>query len=488
VASKPIVVVGAGVGGLAVALRLAHRGQPVVVLEKASFVGGRAHEVCVNGSRFDGGPTLLMMLDPFRKLFADVGERLEDHLDLTLCEPSYRVFFADGSKIEATSNPVEMERRIEALSGPEEATRFPKLLKRLEGLYEAAIPNFVERNFRSPLDLAAPKAIRLVMKHGMLRNFSGQIASTFRDPRLRMLFSFQTLYLGLSPFEARWVYSTLTHMEYGQGVWYPRGGLSRIPAVLTDLARQRGAEIRLGSSVAEIGERGVKLESGETIDASAVVCNADLPYAEAELVKLPPKRRTLSCSAYMLYIDYEGSLPELRHHNVFFGPDFKGNLDAVFKRLEIPADPAFYACVSARSDPGRAEPGHENLYVLVPCPNLGHAWSLEDGERLQSSVFDRLQREVGFDRRKIAGMRVRTPLDWRSEFNLDQGAAFGLSHHFLQSACFRPRNDPKNPHNLVFVGASTVPGNGLPMVVISADLAVQRLEEKGLVPGVQSGA
>jgi phytoene desaturase len=482
VGRRTFVVVGAGMGGLATALRLAHRGERVIVLEKTDQIGGRNREVVVGGSTFDGGPTLMMMLDPFRRLFEDVGERLEDHLSITRCDPSYRVFYADGTRLEATSDIERMSATIEALSGSRDAAGYRRMLGDLRSLYDAAIPTFVRKNFRTPLDFFGPRQLGLVAKHRMLSNLASQVARYVQDERLRMLFSFQTMYLGLSPYRAPWVYGVLTYMEYGEGIWYPRGGIVEIARAVARLAEQRGAEIRLSSPVARIEGNAVELDSGERIEADVVICNADLPYAEqALLAKAPRKARRYSCSAYMMYIDYDGELLELRHHNVFFGPDFAGNLAQIFERLEMPDEPAFYTAVSGRSDPDKASKGHENLYLLVPCPNLRRPWSTSDACHLQQRVFERLQREVGFDSGRIAEMTTYTPEDWASDLNLDLGAAFGLSHDFWQSAYFRPSNKCKtNPH-VYYVGASTAPGNGLPMVLISAELAEDRLLRDGLL-------
>ncbi|AIE85535.1 phytoene desaturase family protein [Fimbriimonas ginsengisoli] len=475
---KRFVVVGAGLGGLATALRLSHLGHKVTVLEKTGQIGGRNREVQVGGSFFDGGPTLLMMLDAFRKLFADVGERMEDHLDISLCDPSYRVFYRDGCRIEGTPNVARMIDQIERMSGRKDALAYPRMLGDLAALYEASIPNFVRKNFYRPQDFFGVRSLGLVGRHRMLGNLAQGIARYMDDPRLRMLFSFQTMYLGLSPYEAPWVYAVLTYMEYGEGIWYPKGGVVELCRAVGRLAETRGTEIRLNSPVKRIEGRRVELENGETVEGDAVICNADLPYAERELLGGSPKRagrRRYSCSAYMVYIDYKGELPQLLHHNVFFGNDFEGNLEAIFNRHELPDDPAFYACVSARSDRERAPDGHENLYLLIPCPNLDRPWSDADAAALRERAFARLQYEVGFDRSRIAAMRDYSPSDWAGELNLDRGAAFGLSHHFNQSAFFRPGNRSRRNPNVYFVGASTVPGNGLPMVLISAELAEERI-------------
>lgn len=472
-------MVGAGLGGLATALRLAHRGHHVTVLEKTARVGGRNRRLRVGEAEFDAGPTLLMMLDPFRKLFADVGERLEDHLPIVLCDPSYRVFYADGTVLDGTPNVARMIQQIERLSGVKDAAAYPRFLGSLAELYHDAIPNFVRNPYSKPRDFLSPRGLGLVARHRMLGNLARRVERTFDDPRLQMLFSFQTMYLGLSPYDAPWVYATLAYMEYGEGIWYPEGGVASIAESIANLARSRGAEIRLECPVARVEGRTVVLESGERLEPEAVIINADLPYAKQALEGRVTKPRRLSCSAFMIYMDYEGELPGLEHHNVFFGRDFKGNLDAIFRDKRMPEDPAFYACISSKSERSRARPGGSNLYALVPCPNLAHPFGEADACALQSHVFQRLQATAGFDPAKVRAKQVYGPRDWESDLNLAGGAAFGLSHDLFQSAFFRPGNRSRDNRGVYYVGASTIPGNGMPMVLISAELAERRLEEDG---------
>lgn len=477
----PFVIVGAGVGGLATALLLAHEGKPVVVLEKTDQVGGRNRLVRVGHCEFDGGPTLLMMLEPFRRLFNAVDEKMEDHLSLSICDPTYRVFFRDYNRLDATIDRERMAAQILRLAGEKDVEGFRRLLKDLEALFKDAIPNFVEKNFYGPADFFGARSLRLVSQHRMLGNLGRRISRYIDDERLQMLFSFQTMYLGLSPFDAPWVYAVLTYMEYGEGIWYPRGGVFQVAASIAALARERGAKIRLESPVRSIEGSTVLLEDGESIAARAVIVNADLPYAERALMGQTPKKRRSSCSTYNMYIDYEGAIPSLLHHNVFFGQHFEANLEALFEDLEIPDDPSFYAAISARTDPCKAPKGHENLYILVPCPNLDRPFTESDAAALQKSAFDALGRQTEFDPANIRSMSTCSPNDWKTELNLDRGAAFGLSHDFWQSAYFRPSNRSKqNPH-VYFVGASTVPGNGLPMVVISAELVKERLAHDGFL-------
>ena len=473
-----ITVVGAGVGGLATAARLAHKGHTVTVLEKTGEIGGRNRPVRVGESDFDGGPSLMMMLEPFSRLFADLGEKLEDHLEITLCDPSYRVFYRDGSRIDGTPNVARMVRQIEAMSGRKDAENYAVMLGDMAALYRDSIPNFVRRNWDSPAQAIRPGHLNTVLKRRMLGNLAKGIARYMDDERLRMLFSFQTMYLGLSPYEAPWVYAVLTYMEYGEGIWYPKGGLVEIAKVVGKLAESRGATIRLHAPVCRIDGTSVVLESGERIEADHIVMNADLPYAQRALLGgTKPDKRKYSCSAYLLYVDYAGELPDMMHHNIFFGGDFRGNLESIFNRRERPDDPAFYACIPSKTDSDTAAPGHSNLFVLIPCANLDRPWSVQDAEALKDAAFARMTHEVGFDPAKVAAMKTYTPEDWADDLNLEKGAAFGLSHHFTQSAFMRESNRAKGRPGLTYVGASTMPGNGLPMVLISAELAEERVTE-----------
>lgn len=480
-----VVVVGAGVGGLALAARMAHRGVRVTVLEKTEQVGGRNRTLHVGAVRFDSGPSLLMMRGPFQQLFSDLGETFEEHFDLRLCDPNYRVFFGDGTRFDATSHHAKMVRQLEIFSGRDDAQAFAVMMGELADLYRASIDPFVRRNYDSPLDLVTPGGARTALKHGMLGNLSSGMKKRFKDPRLHSLFCLQTMYLGLSPFQAPWVYATLVYMEYGEGIWYPMGGMTLLATEIARLATDRGAEIRLNTAVTGIEGGRVTLADGSVIEADAVVCNADLPYAERELLPKPvdPKidKRRYSCSAHMLYMDYEGELPEMEHHNIILGKDFEGNLKQIFDEKKIPDDPALYVQISAKTDPSKAAPGHLDVFLLIPCPNLDHPFTEADAADLKEKAFTRLESETSFRRENVRALHVRDPHEWKELLNLDKGATFGLSHDLLQSVAFRPSNRSKKDKKLFFVGASTTPGNGLPMVLISAELAEKRLVESGLL-------
>lgn len=479
-----VVVVGGGIGGLASAVRLAHLGYRVTLIEQREHLGGRISEIRRDGFRFDTGPTLLMMLDPLEKLFRDLHLRLEDYLQLDLLNPSYRVFYADGLRFDSSPCIANMVREISTKISPDEVPGYLSLMADLSWMLHDVVPVFVRRNYRSVLDLMTPRSLFLLVEHGLLKNLSKQVAEYVDDPRLRMLFTFQTMYLGLSPLSAPWVYGILTYMESGEGVWFPRGGMYQIIRALEQIARQQGVHIHTGTAVQRVmveggRARGVQMANGETVPADVVVLNADVPTAYARLLPDTPvarRRWRNSCSALVFCIGYEGRLPDLLHHNVHFSADFERNLQEIFVHKVVPTDPSFYTCLSVRTEPDDAPDSCENLYVLVPVPNRSGQDATSVADTVLAKVLARLEREVGLSWQSIRFVEQITPADWEG-MGLWQGAAFGLSHDFFQSTCFRPSN--RAPfEGVYFVGASTVPGNGIPMVLISAELLQERITQE----------
>ncbi|MFN7161992.1 MAG: phytoene desaturase family protein [Fimbriimonadales bacterium] len=482
---KTVVIVGAGMGGLSTAARLAKSGCEVTVFEARPQIGGRLGELRRDGYRFDTGPTLLMMLEPLERLFGDLHRRVEDYLDLALIDPSYRVYFGDGTVFDSTPNIARMTREITRKISPDEVPGYLRLMGDLSAMYHAVVPAFVRKQYRGLGDLFTPSQVGLLLRHRLLSNLWKRVAGYVHDPRLRMLFSFQTMYLGLSPKEALWVYGVLTYMESGEGVWYPRGGMHRLPEAIARVAQEEGARLYLNHRVQEVliaGDRavGVRLQSGEVLKADVVVVNVDAPTAYRELLPPTPyaKRNFKnSCSALMFYIGYTEPLPHQLHHNVYFSRDFEANLRELFEEQRVPSDPSFYTCLSNRTDPADAPAGCENLYVLVPAPNL----TGEDARAAAPRVLETVIERVGLKRECMQFVEMLTPHEWQA-MGLWQGAAFGIAHTFFQSTAFRP--SVQTPFgNCYLVGASTQPGNGIPMTLISAELVAERIlgkqERKG---------
>jgi phytoene desaturase len=492
-----IALVGAGVGGLAAAARLAARGFAVTVFERGAGPGGRCGRLAADGYTFDTGPTLLLMPEVLEETFAACGRNVADYLSLVRCDPNYRIHFRDGSAVTFSTELVEMGRELERLE-PGSLARYLAFLAQGKVQYQTSLERFVGRNFDHVGQFLTPANLRHVFAVRAHRTMYREVSRFFRDPRLRAALSFQTMYLGISPYNSPAVYGLLPFTELAVGIWYPRGGMYQLPLALERLARELGVVLHYRSRVAKIvvdGGRatGVVLDDGRRVTADVVLCNADLPWAYRNLLDgtgavLPrADRLRYTSSAYMLYLGVSRQYPQLLHHNVFFGGDYRGSFDDIFRRFRVPDDPSFYVNVSARSDPSAAPRGADGIYVLVPVPHrhASLAWR-QEGPRLRARVLERLA-GIGCDdlERRIVVERRFTPDDWERELNLERGSAFGLSHDFFQVGPFRPANQDRHVRNLFFVGASTQPGTGLPMVMLSAKLVAERILRHA---GGQAGA
>ncbi|MCX8037622.1 MAG: phytoene desaturase family protein [Candidatus Sumerlaeia bacterium] len=493
---KQVVVVGAGMGGIATAGRLARRGFEVTVVEARSKPGGRCDRLQANGFRFDMGPTLFLMPAVYEETFADLGEQLRDHLDLHQIQPTYRVHFHDGTQLDLAADLVSMREQLEAM----EAGSFEQYLRFVASgcrFYRVSLDRFVMRNFYSLFDMFNPLNIGLVFQLKALTTHFRHTSGFFSDSRLRAAFSFQNMYLGLSPYEAPATYALLQYSELADGVWFPRGGMYRAIEELVKIAEGLGVRFLYNSPVRQIELDGAKasgvlLEHGEKVAADLVVVNADLPYAYQNLLPDDGTARALarkrySSSTLMFYWNVKGPRsPHLMHHNVFLADHcYRESFDQIFHEKTLPSEPSFYVCAPTRTDASFAPPDGDSLMVLVP---VGHIrddtpqnWpALRD--RARKAVLDRLA-AVGIRNLDSAIARENTlgPEDYLREYHLAKGAAFGLSHNFMQTGFLRPHNRHRRYGNLYFVGASTHPGTGLPIVLLSARLVVERiLREHGL--------
>lgn len=484
---RQAVVVGAGVGGLAAAARLAREGFDVQLFEKTKGPGGRCNQLRTDGFTWDIGPTIVLMPEVFEETFTALGRRLEDYLTLVRCDPNYRIHYRDGSDITFTSELCAMGRELERVE-PGSFQRYLAFLAQGRTQYRTGLDHLVGRNYQGLSDYFAPSVLKRIFQVRAHRRMYADVSRFFQDERLRAAMTFQTMYLGVSPYEAPAVFGLLPFTELGVGVWFPRGGLYAIPLALEKVAREEGVRLHYGSPVQRIlteGRRatGVQLEGGEVVKADVVLCNADLPYAYEKLLDKGVTRLKradslrYTSSGYMLYLGMRRRYEGLLHHNVFFGRDYKGSFDDIFERFRVPEDPSFYVNAPAHTDASLAPPGKDALYVLVPVPHQhpGLDWKVE-GPRVRAKVFQRLAEAGHTDlERDIEVERVFTPDDWATTFNLARGSAFGLAQNFFQIGPFRPSNQDPRVKNLFFVGASTQPGTGLPTVLISARLVVERI-------------
>jgi phytoene desaturase len=485
------IIIGAGIGGIASAARLARQGFDVTVLEKNESPGGRANQIIQEGHRFDVGPTLFLMPEVWEETFAALGEKLSDHLELKRIDPTYAVHFEDGLRLQLTSNLGDMQAQLEKV----EKTAFTGFLQYMAegGLhYKLSVEKFLGRNFHNIFEYFSPANLPLLFRLKALQKHYANTGRFFKDPHLKAAFTFQNMYLGLSPFDAPATYSLLQYTELAEGVWYPMGGMYRAIESLVGIATRLGVKFLYNSPVREIKVEKSRVQSVITEDgreylADTFVANADLPYVYRKL--LPESREThqlenklYTCSTIMFYWGVDKQYPQLAHHNVFLGGDYRDSFDRIFEDHDLPQQPSFYVHAPARTDPSAAPARQDTLYVLVPVGHLDAARSQDWEDRVQrarTTVLKRLAQEMGAVdlEQHIKFEIVYQPKIWKERFNLEKGAAFGLSHNFTQVGYLRPQNRHARYKNLYFAGASTHPGTGLPIVLLSAKLTTQRILE-----------
>jgi phytoene desaturase len=500
------VVVGAGLGGLAAAARLARHGYAVTILEKNATPGGRCGRLVRDGHRFDTGPTLLLMREVFAETYRALGERLEDHLDLRRIDPTYRIRFDDGLVLALTRDPGQMRAQLEAIE-PGSYQGLQDYLAEAQRHYRLSLEHFVGRNFYSLADYLSPANLPLLFRLKALVKHYQHIGRYLHDPRLKAAFTFQDMYLGLSPFDAPATYSLLSYTELAGGVWFPLGGLYRVVESLAAIAQALGVQLIYNAPVQRIeSDRDrvtrVVLEDGTGLAADVVVANADLPYVyrsllgggddgtrvEAERLK----RMKYTSSSIMFYWGVDRVYPQLDTHNVFLSGDYQAGFQRIFDDLTLPDQPSFYVHAPKRVDPAAAPADQDSLYVLVPVGHLNTTqpqdWEALR-ERARQAVFQRLAQAGVPELASHLKFEVSfTPRDWQSHYQLEKGAGFGLSHDVWQVGYLRPHNRHARLTNLYFVGSSTHPGTGLPMVLLSARLVVERILAEVALPQPVNGS
>jgi phytoene desaturase len=487
--SVRVIVIGAGLGGLAAACHLVDE-HDVLVLERSDVPGGRAGTRSLGGYRFDTGPTVLTMPGLIDDCIRAAGSEPADLLTLHPVDPMYRAVYADGSVLHVRHGRDAMAEEIRSVCGAREAEAFHRFCRWLTELYALELPNFIDRNFDSPFDLARPLGPALqLLRLGAFRKLAAVVESYFDDPRLHRMFSFQSMYAGLAPHEALAIYCVITYMDSVAGVYFPEGGMHAVPAAMATAATKAGAEFRYGAAVERIllehgssgRVRGVRMTDGESIDADVVVCNADLPVAYRTLLggmEAPrvARKGRYSPSCVVWHAGVRGR-PDpssgIAHHNIHFGSEWDASFHALLRDGIRMPDPSTLVTVPSLAEPSMAPDGSSVLYVLEPVPNLDGVvdWTVERG-RIRDELAARVE---GFGYPvEVEVDELVDPLDWEAQ-GMERGTPFGLSHHFFQTGPFRPDNVDRRAPGLVFVGSSTRPGVGVPMVLLSGRLAAERV-------------
>jgi phytoene desaturase len=481
-----VVVVGAGLAGLATALRLRGAGREVTVVERGPGPGGRAGRIESLGYALDTGPSVFTAPEVLADTLAAVGEKPADRLTLTPLETSYRAQFADGTSLDVHAAPDAFAAEVARVCGPAEADALRRYLADLAELYRLQLTTFIDRNLDSPLDLLGPELWQLARRGGFGR-LSTHVGKYFADDRLRRLFSFQALYAGVSPFRAIAAYAVIAQLDIGAGVWHPQGGIGAVPRALGAAAADAGVVCRYGTEVAELatsGRRvtGVRLADGEVLPADAVVVTSDAPWQLVPGVPAP-RRPVWSPSCVALHVGVRAELPGQAHHTISFGESWRGVFDELTRDGRPMTDPSLLISMPSVTDRSLAPEGGQVVSVVAPTPNLDpRSGGNPDLDWARLGPRYREELLATLDARGWTGIadaieveHMDTPLTWAQQ-GMAAGTPFALAHTFGQTGPFRPSTLPRRgPENVVLAGSSVQPGVGVPMVLISGRLAAERI-------------
>lgn len=486
---KRVIIIGAGIGGLATALRLASRGYKVDILEKNFNAGGRLNQLKQDGFIFDMGPSFFSMSYEFDELFRDIG--VENPLELEPLEPLYSVWFGKREEpLHIYKNLEKLAREFENLE-PDLEAKLERYLKNAGQLFHDTEYKVVKRNFAGKLNYLMSLS-RVPLKHSpkLFRTMWKELERNFKSEEVKIILSLVAFFLGSTPFRTPAVYSLLNYTELKyDGYWNVKGGMYAIVEAFLKLLAERNVNIHYGVEIVnyEGSENEISAfvdQNGKRWTGDIYVSNSDAASFRGMILKRPKFREEVldkmewSLAPFTMYLGVKGHISNLNHHNYFLGSNFKEYAGKIFTSQIVPEKPYYYVNVSSRSNPACAPEGHENLFVLCPVPDMRFKPNWDDTEAIADSIIRDLSERLKFD---IAGNTVtRTimnPADWGSKFNLYKGSGLGLSHGLKQIGGFRPSNQDEEFNNLYYVGASTTPGTGLPIVVIGSSLVTQRIEQ-----------
>jgi len=488
---KHIVVVGAGPGGLTAAMLLAARGFRVTVFEKNPHVGGRNAAIVRNGYKFDTGPTFLMMKFILDEVFEEAGRHCDDYIRCVKLEPMYRLQF-DDVRVEPTTDHEAMERQLEAVF-PGSRAGYRKFMAREQRRFRLMYP-CLQKDYSSIGRYFTRDLLKALPNLSLGRSLLDVLGDCFHEDKLKLSFTFQSKYLGMSAWECPGAFAILPYVEHAHGVFHVLGGLSQISGAMAKVCAEHGVDLRLATPVRQLvldgrKVRGVELADGTKVAADETVVNADFGYAMKHLVppgvlrKYSPAKvdaRDYSCSTFMLYLGLDKVYDHLPHHTIFFARDYKTNIGDIFQRKVLSDDLSFYVQNASVTDPALAPPGHSAVYVLVPVPNRTAtiAWPNKQAA-FRDRVLAAMEQRAG-----MAGIRdhireesLCTPADWQ-DMHIQYGATFNLAHSLDQMLYFRPRNRFEELDHCYLVGGGTHPGSGLPTIYESGRIAANLIARR----------
>ena len=478
------IVIGGGFGGLATAIRLQAAGQAVTLIEAREHLGGRAYQLKKDGFTFDMGPSLITAPHLLEDIWTAAGRSLKEDITLVPLSPFYRIYFQDGRYFDYWGTAAEDEAEI-AKFEPRDVAGYRTFLADTQRIYERAFADLADQPFLKLSGFlgVAPELVRL----GAQRSVYSFVSHYFRNPQLRMVFSFHPLFIGGNPFRASAIYSIVPYLERLGGVHFSPGGMYALVEAMERLFLSLGGEVRCGMPVEQIllkenSTKGVRLENGTILQSDVVIANSDVASTYLNLLPASASPRQVtrrikhyhySMSCFLLYLGIHRQYEHLRHHTIIMPDRYQKLIHDIFDGQGIPEDLALYLHTPSKTDPSMAPPGGDSLYVLAPVPNLAHGidWDRE-APAFRNKIIHFLEQEAGLEglEASIVTEQAFTPLDFESELRSYLGAAFSIEPTLFQSAYFRPHNRSNDIEGLYFVGAGTHPGAGIPGVLLSANI------------------
>ncbi len=482
-----VIIVGAGIGGLSLAALLGKRGHDVTVIEKNEQPGGRARVWEREGFVFDMGPSWYLMPEIFDHYFEHFGKKTEDFYELIRLNPSYRIFFPE-STIDISA---DLEENMELFERLEEdgAEKLRKYLDQAQEKYEYLLDGLMYEDLSGITAMLNPKLMAAGWKLSILSNIDKLTKKYFDSERARKILQYSIVFLGGNPKNTPALYSMISHIDFNLGVWYPYGGLGKIVDATLGLAKQYGVEFRFGEEVRDIviEDKIVKrviTDKGE-YEGDVVVSNADYPHTEIDLIDEDYETysedywesKTIAPSAFVLYLGLDKKIDALTHHNVILDHDWVKHFEQIFENPSWPDEPAYYLCCPSRKDDSVAPEGKENIFVTIPIsPGIEDTPSIR--ERYFDKIVSHMEKVLKTNiKNHIIVKRIFSLNDFAEDYNAYKGTAVGLTHSFRQSAFFRPRHKSKKVKNLYYSGQYTHPGIGVPMVLISAEIVADLIDE-----------
>jgi 1-hydroxy-2-isopentenylcarotenoid 3,4-desaturase len=488
-----IVVVGAGIGGMAAAALLARRGFQVTVVERNDQAGGRARIWQQDGYTFDMGPSWYLMPEVFERFFAEFGKKTTDYYELRQLDPSYRVYFGPEEAHDVPPDRAGVEALFEKLE-PGGGAKLGRYLDEAAYKYKVAVGEFLYRDYRSIFDFLNWRIMTEGLKLNVLGKLDAAVRRQFGDRRARQILEYAMVFLGTSPNDAPAMYALMSHVDLTQGVFYPVGGLSAVAQGIRRLAEEQGVRFMLNTEATRIvtaNGRAICVEARGPdgapvkLPCDGVVANADYPHVELDLLEPAdcsyPQRywekRVVAPSMFLMYLGVNKRLESLTHHNLYFQENWDVHFDTIFEKPAWPEAPCFYVSCITKTDAGMAPEGCENVFVLVPV-----AAGLDDTDEVREAYADNVIRHVEAVTGEsiaphIAVKRIYSHRDFAGETHAWKGTALGISHTLMQTAVFRPAMRSLKVSNLYFAGQYTHPGIGVPMVMISADVTADNIQK-----------